>query len=206
MDKNKMTEAVILTAGNYPTHDIPTRILSEAGYVVCCDGAAEKYIDNGFLPDAIVGDGDSLNETYRLRYADILHSVGEQETNDLTKAVRFLLKQGKRNIAILGATGKREDHTIGNISLLIEYARAGATVRMYTDYGVFIPCNGQCTFDSIPGQQLSLFNFTGHGFKAEGLRYELYDFNNWWQGTLNECTSDSFTIDCEGEYLLFMNY
>lgn len=201
-----MTEAVILANGNYPTHDIPLKILSEASYVVCCDGAAGRYIDNGFMPNAIVGDGDSLEEKYRLHHADILHHIREQESNDLTKAIRFLLEKGKRHIAILGATGKREDHTIGNISLLIEYARAGATVRMYTDYGVFIPCNGRCTFESVPGQQLSLFNFTGHYFKAEGLRYELYDFNNWWQGTLNECTSERFTIDCEGEYLLFMNY
>ena len=33
---------------------------------------------------------------------------------------KYLLSKGKRRIAIVGATGKREDHTIGNVSLLME--------------------------------------------------------------------------------------
>lgn len=199
-------EAVILANGNYPIAEIPKKILHNAVYVVCCDGAADKYLENGFKPNAIVGDGDSLNKVHRKRYADILHRYEEQESNDLTKAVRFLLEKGKRHIAIVGATGKREDHTLGNISLLIEYARSGATVRMYTEYGVFIPCRDSCIIDSYQGQQISIFNFTGSEFSSEGLRYPIYDFTNWWQGTLNECTGDSFKINCKGEYMLFLKY
>ena len=199
-------EAVILANGDYPTAETPKKILHSATYVVCCDGAANKYLDNGFKPDAIVGDGDSLNEVHKKRYADILYSFEEQESNDLTKAVKFLLKQGKRHIAIVGATGKREDHTLGNISLLIEYARGGATVSIYTEYGVFIPCCNSCLMNSYSGQQVSIFNFTGSGFSSKGLRYPIYDFTNWWQGTLNECTGDSFEIDCKGEYILFLKY
>ena len=29
-------------------------------------------------------------------------------------------------------------------------------------------------------------------------------FTNWWQGTLNECTGTEFTIEAEGEYLVFV--
>ncbi len=202
----KETEAVILANGEYPTAEIPQNILLEAPYVVCCDGAANKYIDMGFLPDAIVGDGDSLKEEYRKRFASILYCIDEQESNDQTKAVQFLLKQEKRHIVIVGATGKREDHTLGNISLLIEYARMGATVCTCTDYGIFIPCSGKCTMQSYPGQQISIFNFTAKEFRSTGLKYPLFDFTNWWQGTLNECTGDEFTIDAEGEYILFINY
>ena len=199
-------EAVILANGDYPTAEVPKKLLHSAPYVVCCDGAANEHLEKGLKPDAIVGDGDSLNKVHRERYAGILHSFEEQESNDLTKAIRFLLKKGKRHIAIVGATGRREDHTLGNISLLIEYARDGATVRMYTEYGVFIPCNDSCHVDSFQGQQVSIFNFTGSGFTSKGLRYPIYDFTSWWQGTLNECTGDSFEIDCKGEYLLFLKY
>jgi thiamine pyrophosphokinase len=38
------------------------------------------------------------------------------------------------------------------------------------------------------------------------LLYPIYDFNNWWQGTLNECTGEEFTIKAKGEYLLFINH
>ena len=197
-------EAVILANGEYPTCPVPLTMLEEASFVACCDGAANEYISRGHTPDVIVGDGDSLSTEYHKRFSPIIHQIPDQETNDQTKAVNFLLAQGKRRIAIIGATGKREDHTLGNISLLIDYLRAGADVRTYTDYGIFIPCRSTRTFPSHPGQQVSIINFTAHGLHGKGLVYPLSDFTNWWQGTLNECTSTEFTIEAEGEYLVFV--
>ena len=199
-------DAVILANGDYPSSPLPLKVLNEAPYVVCCDGGADEYIAKGHLPDVIIGDGDSLSEENRLKYANLLHHNPDQETNDQTKAVQFLLSEGKKRIAIIGATGKREDHTIGNISLLMEYAHMGVNARIFTDYGVFIPCKDICTFECRKGQAVSIFNFTGRNFKAEGLEYPLYDFTTWWQGTLNVCTDTNFRIDAEGEYLVFVGY
>ena len=199
-------DAVILANGDYPSSPFPLKVLNEAPYVVCCDGGADEYIAKGHLPDVIIGDGDSLSEENRLKYANLLHHNPDQETNDQTKAVQFLLSAGKKRVAIIGATGKREDHTIGNISLLMEYAHMGVNARIFTDYGVFIPCKDICTFECRKGQAVSIFNFTGRNFKAEGLEYPLYDFTTWWQGTLNECTDTIFRIDAEGEYLVFVGY
>lgn len=192
-------DAVILANGDYPSSPFPLKVLNEAPYVVCCDGGADEYIAKGHLPDVIIGDGDSLSEENRLKYANLLHHNPDQETNDQTKAVQFLLSAGKKRVAIIGATGKREDHTIGNISLLMEYAHMGVNARIFTDYGVFIPCKDICTFECRKGQAVSIFNFTGRNFKAEGLEYPLYDFTTWWQGTLNVCTDTIFRIDAEGE-------
>ena len=202
----KKFEAVILAGGDYPTAPQPLGILDNAEYVVCCDGAADRYIESGHIPDAIVGDGDSISPANREKHAHILHCIAEQETNDQTKAVHFLMERGMHSIAIVGATGRREDHTIGNISLLIEYMRKGLEICSFTDYGYFIPCNGTTTHRCRKGQQVSIFSITAKGFSAKGLLYPIYDFNNWWQGTLNECTGDEFTIEAEGEYLLFINY
>lgn len=143
-------EAVVLANGEYPTAPLPLQILADAPYVVCCDGGADEYIRNGHTPNLIIGDGDSISEENRKRYGHLLHRIAEQETNDQTKAVNYLLSQGKRRIAIVGATGKREDHTLGNISLLMDYMRAGADVRTYTDHGIFIPCRNTCTFTCQP--------------------------------------------------------
>lgn len=199
-------DAVILANGDYPSASLPLQLLKEATYVVCCDGGANEYIAQGHLPDVIIGDGDSLSEENRLKYASLLHHNPDQETNDQTKAVQFLLAEGKKRIAIVGATGKREDHTIGNISLLMEYMHMGADVRSYTDYGMFIPCKDTCTFACREKQQVSIFNFTAKGLKSKGLAYPIYDFTTWWQGTLNSCTGSTFTIEADGEYLVFLNY
>ena len=198
-------DAIILANGEYPTHATPLSLLHNATYLACCDGAANTCVANGLTPDVIVGDGDSLSDEVRNRFADKLHRISEQETNDLTKTVTYLRSIGKHYIAIVGATGLREDHTLGNISLLMEYMRMGVEVRSYTDYGVFVPCNGTCTFPCRPGQQVSVFNFTAHGLCAHGLAYPLYDFTTWWQGTLNRCTGTTLTIEAQGEYLLFFS-
>ena len=197
-------EAVILANGEYPTHPFPLQLLKEAKFVACCDGAANEYISRGHTPDVIIGDGDSLSPEYKELFSPIIHQISDQETNDQTKAVHFLQEKGFQKIAIVGATGKREDHTLGNISLLMDYMREGIEVLTVTDYGVFMPANGTQTFKSQPGQQISIINFGAKGLQGEGLVYPLSDFTNWWQGTLNEATADEFTIHCTGEYLIFL--
>lgn len=196
-------EAVVLANGEYPTAPLPLQILADAPYVVCCDGGADEYIRNGHTPNLIIGDGDSISEENRKKYGHLLHRIAEQETNDQTKAVNYLLSQGKRRIAIVGATGKREDHTLGNISLLMDYMRAGADVRTYTDHGIFIPCRNTCTFTCQPGQQVSIINFNARKLHGLGLVYPLSDFTNWWQGTLNDASEQSLRLRRKGSIWFF---
>ena len=200
------TDMVILADGDFPSHPLPLETLRNVSRIIACDGAAKSLLAWGREPDWVVGDLDSLDLDFRQKLASRIIHVSEQETNDLTKAFTYCCNQGWDNIVILGATGKREDHTIGNISLLIEYLRMGADVWSYTDYGVFIPCRDTCTFQCSKGQKVSIFNFTACKMKSEGLAYPIYDFTSWWQGTLNHCVEESFTIEAKGEYLLYINY
>lgn len=206
MDFVKNIEAVILAGGDYPTASVPLALLHQAPYVVCCDGAAGEYIARSNRPDAIVGDGDSLSQELKSQFSEIIHINPDQETNDQTKAVNFLKSKGFNHIAIVGATGKREDHTMGNISLLAEYRRQGLNVRIYTDYGVFVACSGTEIFACKKGRAVSIFNISAKNLSAEGLQYPIYDFTRLWQGTLNRTIADEFTISAEGEYLLFIAY
>ncbi|MBR6661615.1 MAG: thiamine diphosphokinase [Alistipes sp.] len=206
MDFVKNIEAVILAAGDYPAAPTPLDILCQAQCVVCCDGATDEYIARGNTPDAIVGDGDSLSDDVHTKYPEIIHIDSDQETNDQTKAVKFLHSKGVTRIAIVGATGKREDHTMGNISLLAEYQRRGLDVRIYTDYGVFVACSGTQRMACRKGQAVSIFNISAKNLSSEGLQYPIYDFSQLWQGTLNRTTAEQFVISAEGEYLLFIAY
>ena len=42
--------------------------------------------------------------------------------------------------------------------------------------------------------------------QSEGLKYPLYNLQNWWQGTLNEALGECFTIDADGYYLVYFAY
>ena len=199
-------DTVILGGGDYPTHPLPLTLLQNAPRVQCCDGAAAEYIRRGHIPWRIVGDCDSIHDDIRRQYADRVVIISEQETNDQTKNVIYARDHGFKRIAIVGATGRREDHTIGNISLLTEYYKMGLDVRIYTDHGMFVICNGTTTFAVRPGTQISIFNWKAHGFTSSGLKYPLYDFDALWMGTLNEATDDTVTIKAEGQYIVFVNY
>lgn len=199
-------EAVIIDAGSFPRNPAALQWLEGCGRIVCCDGAADRYLATGRRAWRIVGDCDSMSPDVMQRYAEIVRRFPDQETNDQTKAVRYLAGKGIRRIAILGATGLREDHTLGNISLLIAYLGEGIDARAYTDFGVFIPVEGDREFFCPEGTQVSVFNFGATGIHAEGLRYPLRDFDSWWQGTLNETTADRFAIHACGSYLVFINY
>ncbi|MBP3776487.1 MAG: thiamine diphosphokinase [Prevotella sp.] len=195
----KEFEVVILANGTFPTHPIPLKVLYKAERVVACDGAIKTFPS----ADVVIGDGDSVPKMYH----DRLIQVDEQDDNDLTKATRYCLQQGWRKITYLGCTGKREDHTIGNISLLMRYFRKYQVEGvMYTDHGFFVPAKGDMTFETFPGQQVSIFNFGCTELSSEGLKWQCYPTTEWWQGTLNEALETSFTIHADGFYLVFRTY
>ena len=200
-------DAVILADGEFPTADIPLQILREAKFLCCCDGAAANAIAQGFMPDAIVGDGDSLEPEFKTRYAAIIHLESEQADNDLTKATRFCLEKGFRRIAYLGTTGKREDHTIGNIFLLPRYVQQfGIIPEIYTDHGWFSVVNGTTELNTFPGQQVSLFNVTARKVEGEGFVWQPYTYEELWQGTLNEAKGDRILIKTDGILVIFRTY
>ena len=203
------SSSVILANGVFPTHDIPLSYIRNADRVICCDGSAESLVNFGREPYAIVGDIDSLSAELADRYADRIFHNDDQDTNDLTKAVNWCVSRGFKDIVITGATGKREDHTLGNISLLAEYCRY-ANVIMATDTGIFKIYYNSAEIETFKGQQISIFSIDGNTeITLRGLKYQLNNpkITNWWVGTLNEALSDKFFIDFEsGIVLVFLKY
>jgi len=209
MEKTGFADTVILADGSFPENEIPHSILENASRIICCDGAARSLIESGLKPFAIVGDCDSLNPEILNSYSDRIFKDTDQETNDLTKAVKWCREKGYNDIVILGATGKREDHTIGNISLLAEYAQY-INVKMITDTGIFYPVLKGGSFKSSPGQQVSIFSINHETeITTCGLLYPLNrrKLKNWWEATLNEAVGNSFKLKFEkGKVIVFMEF
>jgi thiamine pyrophosphokinase len=201
-------DAVIVAAGSYPAHPLPLTMIGRLRHhILCCDGAADALLAAGLTPRRVVGDGDSITPHARARLADRLTIIDEQDSNDLTKTVRLAVRLGYRRLCITGATGKREDHTLGNISLLADYMDI-ARVEMWTDHGTFTPSAGNATFASRPGQQVSIFPVEPIPLTTEGLRWPVCNrtLARWWQGTLNESASHAFTLRTTGKVIVFRAY
>lgn len=204
--KSKMnTDTVILANGLFPTHAIPLQAMRNAVRIVCCDGAANNLVDHPeFFPAAIIGDGDSLSAVAREKWATRCVSSGCQETNDLQKAFRYCLQQGWTDLVILGATGKREDHTLGNLSLLADFSHE-ANVCMITDDGLITPVSVATTLSVTSGQPLSFIACDPMTrLTVEGVQYPVEELllSRWATATLNRATGDSIRVVPSGGTVL----
>ena len=193
---------IILANGTFPkSKHLLDMLDSTESQIICCDGAVNKLLKSGRKPSLIIGDLDSVSQEHKEEFKDIIVQIADQNTNDLTKAVNWCVANNIEEVIILGATGEREDHTIGNIALLSEYHKR-IKVSMHTDNGVFIPISQSTTFEVEKGRQISLFSLNPNlEISSKGLKYPLdkLALKGWWMGTLNEAIENEFQINFEGE-------
>ena len=207
MSKN----VVIVCDGKFPKSEYPRYLMMSADYTICCDGALVKYLrasrsifGQTRTPDVVIGDMDTLSKSMQKKYSDIIIKESEQEHNDQTKAVRWAMSNidDIGHIYIIGATGGRLDHTIGNASLLMEYTRmfdlGMPRIEMVTDEGTAFAVNDTMEFDCGIGRQVSIFSPDNSlKIRSAGLEYPTDDvvFDNWWKATLNKAVSDTVKLE-----------
>ena len=184
-----------------------------ADFTICCDGALVKYLRQSKsifgqtrTPDVVIGDMDTLSASMQKKYSDIIIKEDEQEHNDQTKAVRWALSNidDIGHIYIIGATGGRLDHTIGNASLLMEYTRMfdldskDIAIDMVTDEGTAFAVNDTTEFDCGVGRRVSIFSPDNTlQIRSRGLEYPTDEvvFDNWWKATLNKAVDDTVKLE-----------
>jgi len=206
---NKLKNPLLIVAnGEFPSHSIPLEILVKANSIIACDGAADTLLDRGYIPDIIIGDLDSISDDNKNKYKDNVIEIQDQYQNDFRKALNYVREQDISNISIIGASGKREDHMIGNIFSLLNYK--DLNIKLFTDTGFFSCIHQNQTIESYKGQQVSFFaidptiKITSNNLK--------YNFNNSslsdiFIGTLNESTSGDFKLSIShGSLLIFQDY
>ena len=206
---NKLKSPLLIVAnGEFPSHSIPLEILTKANSIIACDGAADILLDRGYIPDIIIGDLDSISDDNKHKYKDNVIEIQDQSQNDFRKALNYAREQNISNISIIGASGKREDHMIGNIFSLLDYK--DLNIKLFTDTGFFSCIHQGLTIDSFKGQQVSIFS-VDPTIKITSTNLK-YNFNNSgisdiFLGTLNESTSGDFKLKIShGSLLVFQTY
>ena len=197
---------VILANGLFPTAQRGLDLLKAADLLICCDGAADKLIAKGMSPHVIIGDMDSLSTEVSELYASLMIQSDEQESNDLTKAVHYCIEEGYPSVTILGATGLREDHTLGNISLMMEYYPR-IEVQIISDFGVFFLAQSGEQIPTFVGEKISFFSIDNRvRVSSTGLKYPLNDLqlSNWYRASLNEATANHFILNFESDLPLIV--
>lgn len=179
-----MKKAVVILAGSaIKDMDFLRRRIEAAApeAILCADGGARYAHALGLAPDLIIGDMDSLADEVLRDFAEkgiavVPYPVRKDET-DTQLALTRALAMSPEEILIFGAMGKRLDHTLANLGLLMNGLEKGIPVKLLDeDCEVFVMA-GTATISGKKGQTVSIFPWSGEarGITLEGFEYPLKD-------------------------------
>jgi thiamine pyrophosphokinase len=116
--------ALIIANGAACSEELMGQLLEWSPLVIVLDSAIERVLDLGIKVDVLLGDFDrNLNpEVYiEQQYPlEIIHAPNQNKT-DLEKAFDYLIEKGHKAVNVIWATGKRADHTLTNMTTIVQY-------------------------------------------------------------------------------------
>ena len=184
--------------------------LAQKPNVLACDGALATCLDNGIVPDGVVGDMDSVDGDVLERFVRLggeVHERKEQDTHDLAKALALAGEQGHSSCIVIGATGGDREHEWAN---LLSCAATTMDIQCVGEAYVHrFPLPGKPYSIEIGlGQNFSLFAVpTAEGITLSGAQYGLENeaLSMGSRGLHNIATSSTLQVHfTEGRLMLMM--
>ncbi len=143
--------------------------LNRVGLAVAADGGAAVLVDSGRVPDAVIGDFDSLNASYRRKIpAGRLFLIHEQDSTDFDKALRHIQAPIVLGVGFLG---ERIDHQLAVLSALVRH-RDRACVLL-GEHEVVFHAPPWLKLSLEPGCTVSLFPFCRVTGRSQGLKWPI---------------------------------
>lgn len=159
-------EPVTLVGGGPLSPADLSTALALAPSLVAADGGADRCLDAGLLPLAVIGDMDSISPEAARRLAGRLHPVAEQESTDFDKA---LARIDAPLVLALGFAGGRLDHELAALHSLL--ARADRPCLLLGPESLCLHAPPRLDLALAPGTVVSLFPLAPVRVASTGLRW-----------------------------------
>lgn len=127
---------------------------AEASHIlVAADGGANIAIRHGLVPDAIVGDVDSVSPEALASGADI-YKFDDPNTTDCDKLLAWVEAQGHDEIDLIGVEGDRLDHVLATLG---SCAKSRLKIRLVLREGLgHVLRPGSHRLETTTGDRVSL--------------------------------------------------
>ncbi len=189
----------LIANGTPPETPWERAALAQCDGCVCCDRLPPKGAPELLQ---IVGDCDTLRAEVPPHLLTDLHA--DQETNDLTKAMRWCRAHyPEATLHYFAVTGRREDHTLANLALIAE---AGERAEIATEAGHFHVLPGGSHALTVRAEApISFLSFVPQTLSATSVVWpvERLRLDSLWRATLNRTTADTLTLTCEAPLLVY---
>ncbi len=167
-----MKQAVIFCAGEleHPEFYFQLPIRNDA-LLVCADGGYRHAQVLGLTPHILIGDFDSCEGTLP-QLPKMTYPI-QKDATDSFLAADYCLKQGCKEIWILGGVGSRWDHSLSNFYLLKYIHEKGGRGILRDENNEAFLVFGEMTLAKREGWYLSLLPIGGDvgGVTVEGVSY-----------------------------------
>lgn len=154
-------KALIVSGGQVPSRDLLDRCLAQAPELIIGADAGAGVLLRHHIPFQLaLGDFDSLAQGDRDRLdrlSEVIVYPAEKDFTDTEAALREAIRRGAADIVILGATGTRLDHFLGNLGLLVQAAQQNVRVRLLDDHNELFLIQGPASIPPRRGWYLSFF-------------------------------------------------
>lgn len=193
----------LIVSGGHAADDFVMDVIKQGGFevVIAADSGMDFLYRTGIMPDLIVGDFDSagseaLDYFRQFEQIDMCVLNPQKDDTDTEFAIREAIRRGADDITIVGGTGTRIDHVLGNICLLgigleerveinlldehnrIRMIDRSLELRREEQYGKYIslvPFSNKVTGVTLTGLKYPLTDYTMGGYNSLGISNEIVD-------------------------------
>ena len=171
----KKTRCVIVGGAGIQDYSHIRSRLTQDDFIVYCDSGLKHMEALRASPDLIVGDFDS-HENPHLAVETIVLPTKKDDT-DTVYAVKEALNRGFEEFLLIGVSGGRLDHTLGNVSILLYLESRGKKGMIIDDYSDMEIVSASPAFIPDTYPFFSLLNISGQakGITVQGAKYPLED-------------------------------
>ena len=196
-----MYNRVVIISGGYIDDTFALEWIRDYApeYTIVADSGMEFCRRSGIIPDMIIGDFDSVKEDtlsfFKNQAGIIFHELNPiKDDTDTEFAINQVIAFGAKELTILGGTGTRLDHVLGNIALLgiglskqmqIQLVDSHNRIRMidkpvkiakkeqFGSYVSLLPYQGEVTQLTLKGFKYPLENYTLKPYNSLGISNEI---------------------------------
>ncbi|SFU58067.1 thiamine pyrophosphokinase [Clostridium sp. DSM 8431] len=175
-------KAVVVTGGTKPSKELLLKTIEKDDYIIGVDSGCNCLYEYNVEPNTILGDFDSVNKKVLKHFREkkieeVILSV-DKDYSDTRFGYEKAKELGFKKIIILGGTGSRMDHTIGNFGLFFDALKCNIELEIVDDHNriffinkktrlkgsfkdtlSFIPMSDEVTNVTIKGAKYLLNNY-----------------------------------------------
>ena len=176
-------KVIIISGGAPPSKKLLTKEITKDTFLIGADSGANCLYNYNIKPDLLVGDFDSIDrkilDYYKKSNCTMDIYPAEKDFTDTEIAVRKAIDMKPTEIVLLGCTGSRVDHLLGNIGMLKICMQNGVESFIKDENNIIRLVNDSTQLKGVIGKIFSVQSYGDEiiGLTIEGAKYPLDNYN-----------------------------